>query len=605
MPNLNIKKLNSQKLERNFSFLREEINEETRTVPLAFSSEAPVERWFGVEILDHSPESVELGRMQDGAAVLVGHNPNDHVGVVESVSVDGDRRCRAVVRFGRSARATEIFNDVIDGIRKHISVGYSILDARAEREGEKGELEVVRVTKWEPFEVSIVSIPADPSVGVGRSKNLNEDKTMPNPTEQNKQEEQEKNKETQQEQRKMPDVKVIENEAAKRERERVNAILETGKRHGQEELATQYIANGKSKGDFNQAILDQFAARSGDAQSVADLDLSNKDKKEYSLLRAVRAAASKDWKGAEFELECSLEIQDRVGKEARGFYVPFEVMSRTMNTGTAAQGGAVVATNLQSGSFIDLLRAQTLLGQLGATYMTGLVGNVDIPKQTGAAGFQWLAEDGNVTDSDLALASVPMSPKTVAGSVAMTRRSLLQSTPDMEMLVQNDLVAGAALAIDTAAFAGTGAANQPRGILNQTGIATVTLADATNKIPTWAETIGFETALANANTLKGSLSYVTNPTILGTLKTAKKDAGSGEFAVSDGSLNGYSIYQSTIIPAQTTLFGNFNDVIVGMWGVLDINPDTAAKAASGGLVLRVFQDVDIAVRHPQSFCKNA
>ncbi|MCP4828685.1 MAG: phage major capsid protein, partial [Proteobacteria bacterium] len=142
-----------QKIERRaFTIERDSaIDEAERTVELAFSSEEPYERHFGTEILDHSPESIQLGRMTDGAPVLVDHDPTDHVGVVESVSVDGDRRGRAIVRFGRGARATEIFNDVVDGIRRSISVGYKVLDMIMEREATDGKPPVYRVNKWEPL----------------------------------------------------------------------------------------------------------------------------------------------------------------------------------------------------------------------------------------------------------------------------------------------------------------------------------------------------------------------------------------------------------------------------------------------------------------------
>jgi Caudovirus prohead protease. len=115
-----------QKLFRESRFERDSIDEESRTVELAFSSEAPVERAFGLEILDHSESSIRFGRIADGGAVLVGHNPDDHVGVVESVAVGDDKVARATVRFGRSGRASEVFQDVVDGIRSKVSVGYVV-----------------------------------------------------------------------------------------------------------------------------------------------------------------------------------------------------------------------------------------------------------------------------------------------------------------------------------------------------------------------------------------------------------------------------------------------------------------------------------------------
>lgn len=574
----------------------------------------PVERWFGNEILDHSAQSVRLGRMQQGAAVLVGHDQDDHVGVVERVSIDDDRKGRVLVRFGRGERANEIFNDVLDGIRRHVSVGYQIFNAVVEQRGKDGELDTVRVTDWEPYEVSIVSVPADPSVGIGRSAD--------SPPEQNTQNDdpqeagffmsKEKVRTMTEEiktQESAPaaakvDVQAIESEATKNERARIDKIASAGERFGKQELARKFINEGQSVDAFRAKLLEEVQPAAA-TESVAELDMTEKEVREYSIMRAVQAAVTGDWSKAGLERECSIAIADKTGREARGFYVPFNVQNRANNVGTDTAGGHLVATDHLAGSFIDNLRAQSIIGQLGATFLPGLVGNVDIPRKDGSASFYWLAEDADVTDSDLVLGNVTLSPKTVAGSTPMTRRLMKQSSPAIESLIMSDLVRGAALAIDAAAFAGSGTANQPRGIINQTGVNTQTIADVTNNYPTFAELVGFETKLAEDNALEGALSYVTTPSICGSMKTTKKDAGSGIFLMENGQANGYAVNNTTNVPAGTTIFGNFNDVLIGMWGVLDVMPDEAAKAASGGLVLRVFQDVDVAIRHPESFCINA
>jgi HK97 family phage prohead protease len=147
---------------------RSAINDKDRTVEIAFSSEAPVERYFGTEVLGHEATNVRLGRLNNGGAVLVEHDRRDQVGVVVKASIDKDRKGRATIRFGKSARAEEIFQDVKDGIRRLVSVGYRI--HKQETKNEAGGVESVRVTDWEPFELSLVSIPADDSVGVGRGE---------------------------------------------------------------------------------------------------------------------------------------------------------------------------------------------------------------------------------------------------------------------------------------------------------------------------------------------------------------------------------------------------------------------------------------------------
>lgn len=145
-----------------------DVDVETRTVDIAFSSDAPIERFFGNEILSHDRKAVRLDRINNGGALLMDHNPRDQVGVVEDARVDQDGKGRALVRFSKSARGEEIFQDVIDGIRTQISVGFRIYDEDTER-GKAGGPDTVRITDWEPLELSFVSIPADVSVGVGRS----------------------------------------------------------------------------------------------------------------------------------------------------------------------------------------------------------------------------------------------------------------------------------------------------------------------------------------------------------------------------------------------------------------------------------------------------
>ncbi len=589
-----MKKINSKTLVRQMKVTRSQINEEDRTVDLAFSSEEPVERWFGKEILDHNPESVRLGRMENGAAVLVGHNPDDQVGVVTTVSIDEDRKGRVRVRFGRSERATEIFNDVLDGIRQHVSVGYQILSANVIERDEGSEADTILVNDWEPYEVSIVSIPADPTVGVGRAferETAAEETLIP----------QKVNVMDPKKEKKAPAVDTLdaENRARADERQRITLIRAGGEKFGQENLASDFIRDGKTVDQFREALLSNIEKDQGATAPPTSLDMSKDEVQNYSLMRAIQASVSGNWDKAGLEQECSIAIADKLGKDARGFYVPFNIQTRDMTTGVAADGGNLVGTDHLSGSFIESLREESIIAQLGARFLTGLVGDVDIPRMDGNGTFYWIDEDADVTDSDAQIGSVALTPKTVAGSVPMSRRLLKQSSPAVDQLIMGDLTRGAALAIDAAALAGTGASNQPRGIVNVTGVNGVAV--ASNGQPTWDELVAFETAVAAASAARGTLNYVATAGVIGNLKTTKKDAGSGLYLMEGGQANGYDVNRTNNVPDDTIIFGNFNDLVVGMWGVLDVMPDHAAKAASGGLVLRVFQDVDIAVRHPESF----
>ena len=599
-------------LTRSMPLERATVDQESRTVELAFSSEAPVERWFGVEILDHGPGSVRLDRLQGGGPLLVGHDDREHVGVVEQVRIDADRVARARVRFGNSQRAQEIFQDVVDGIRRHVSVGYRI--HRMVLEGADDGVETYRAVDWEPYEISLVAVPADPSVGVGRHlkptfRTIVEDKTMSSEPENTPIDTQEPNV-----QETPPvDVRVLEDQVRQKELQRIRDLKNIGERYarwGGQDLAEQAIVEGWDVARLREAILERLPsleqAGTGGEPPASRIGLSDQEARRYSLLNAIRAAATGDWKGAEYELECSRRIAEQLDREPHGFFVPWEVQSRMLEQRvmTATTGADLIATEHLADSFIENLRPNSVVLRLGATVLDGLRGNIDIPKQLGSAAFYWLADDQDVTDSDLTLGTVSLTPKTVAGSVPMSRRLLKQSSPAIEDLVRRDLARGAALAIDIAALEGDGTANRPVGVVNQVGVNTQTIADV-GGIPTWDELVGFETALASDDALTGRLAYVTTAAIYGALKTKPKDAGSGLFLLENDQANGYPVVVSNQLSAGRIIFGNWEDVLVGMWGVLDVMPDTAAKAASGGLVLRVFQDVDVAVRHPESFCINA
>lgn len=597
------------------------VNEETRTVELAFSSETPVERYWGNEILDHGPSAIRLDRLRDGGALLREHDPDRHIGVVETVQIQ-DRRGHASVRLGRSPLAEQALQDVQDGILRHVSVGYRI--HQMVLEASDGHEETYRVTEWEPYEISLVAMPADPSVGVGRGHRPApsstetysihfEDRSMPKDPSAASDPSGEVTPPAMPPvapsatQRSGADVETITLQVRADELTRVRTLQAMGQRYarfGGDALAQAAIAAGHGADQLRQAILeklpDQAQAGSGDGPA-SQLGLSTQETHRYSLMRAIRAAVIGNWKGAEFELRCSQQISEQLGRDARGFFVPFEVQQRVMS----ASGSALVGTDHLAGSFIDLLRPNSVVLGLGATVLAGLQGNVDIPKQTAGASFSWVAEDGSADLSDAALTSVTMSPKTISGGVAMSRRLLKQSSPDVEAMIQRDLALGCGLAIDLAAMAGSGASNQPLGVKNQVGVSTQTVADATNGIPTWAELVSFETKVAAANALGGRLAYITTPSVRGGMKTTPKVSGAPVFLLDGDQANGYKVETSSQLAAKTILFGDWSSVLIGLWGVLDIVPDNATKAASGGLVLRVFQDLDVSIRHAQSFCVNA
>jgi len=162
-----MKRVNINNQYRNLDIKTGNIDEENRTVELSFSSEEPVERYFGTEILDHNPSSVDLSRLNNKAAVLEDHS-GSQIGVVEGAKIEGGRGI-AKLRFSKVGRGAEVWQDIVDGIRSNISFGYQLLDLTLEKES-KDENPIYRSFKWLPFEISVVGVPADATIGIGRSK---------------------------------------------------------------------------------------------------------------------------------------------------------------------------------------------------------------------------------------------------------------------------------------------------------------------------------------------------------------------------------------------------------------------------------------------------
>ncbi len=597
-----------QKLTRTFALDRRELSEEDRTVEVAFSSEEPVERNFGFEILDHSPSSVRLSRLNNGAAVLVDHDSRDHVGVVEKSRIDADKRGRAVLRFGRSQRAQEVFQDVVDGIRKQISVGYVVHKFDRSKRNDSDEY---RATDWEPFEVSIVAIPADASVGVGRSL-PSSDEEIPMSKETPAQERQDKPTAP------AIDVKAEREKSIKAERERISTIQRLGDEHGFSELAREFIDNGKSDADFRSAVLTEIGKRNNEIRAngteTDEVGLSERDKGRYSLTRAMAAVAAetlnpqqaqKYREAAGFEIEVGEAAAQKLGIEARGIFIPSEVVfaQRDLSVGTNTAGGHLVATNLLAGSFIDVLRNQSALGSAGATILDGLIGDVAIPRKTSASTATWIsAEDGDATESEPAFDQVTLTPKDLAVYTEVTRRLLQQSTPSIDAIVRDDIVRSVRLAADLAGLYGSGVAGQPTGVAGTSGINSVTFAGTQ---PTWAELVQMITEVKIDNADMGSTRFITDANGWDAGMTTEKATNTGLFVINENSqtIAGRGLTVSNQVDVGDWFFGVWSDLLIGLWGGMELNVDPYTHSLKGKLRYVVFNTLDLAVRHAESFVR--
>lgn len=625
------------------------IDKEARTVELSFSSEVEYRRWYGIEILSHAEGAVDLSRLQNKAPVLWMHDWDDQRGVVESVRIDGDRVGRAVVRFSQSEKGQELFQDIVDGIITKVSVGYMVNAMKLVEE--RDDEDVYLVTGWQPYELSMVSVPADDTVGVGRSAKTPKEEQPSNgannpdiinntaPTDQ-------RTSKTMNEkilrdsagnlvrakvdaqgailevlevlERAGAEAQAAQTRGQDAERQRVRTITELGKQYGQQEKALEFIAEGKSPEDFQRELLHAFAVQRGarplaEQEADAAIGMSQREVRQYSILRAVRAclpdATKADREAGAFELECSAAAAQRYGKTPKGIIIPGDVlMDRAFGTGSGASatgGGGAVATNLLAGSFIDILRKRAWIMKRART-LAGLVGNVDIPKQTSTTQAYWVGEGGAPNAGQPGLDQITFTPKTVGAYTDITRRLMLQATPDAEAIVRDDILKVMALEIDRVAIYGTGTEYQPKGLKNYSGINAVSFGTAGK--PAYAELVQMETEIALDNADVDNMSYAFNAAIRGHAKTTLKFPGvngSSPIWEPGNTVNGYETNVSNQIASGEVFFGNWADLVVAMWGGLELRVDPYALSTSGGLRLIALQDIDINLRRVESFAYGA
>jgi len=568
------------------------IDEEKRLVRIGVSSEEPVERSFGMEVLSHAEDDVDMEFVSSGRApFLLDHDMSKQIGVIEEFKLDeAAKRTIAVVRFGRSALAQEVFQDVVDGIRMNISVGYKVNKLARVKDND----EMLYKASWTPLEVSSVSVPADQSrlVGVGRSAKINKDIIM---TEEKKE-------------INLDEVRTKTLEEAKAEYKRNSKeIIDLAVKHNKRDLADSAIKDGLTVEEFRGALLNEIC--NDKPLETAEIGMTQNEVREFSLVKAINALANptdrRAQEAAAFEFECSNQAAREQGKTAQGIMIPADVLGnwskRDINS---SDDSSLIPQDYRAGDFIDVLRNSSSVMQAGATMLRGLSGSVVIPKKTAASSAAWIATEGNAaSESEFTSGSVTMSPKVIGAFTDATRLLLQQSSLDVENLIRDDLTQSIATAIDLGALAGSGSSGQPTGIASTSGINTTTFAAAS---PTYAEIIAMESAVAADNALVGNLAYICKPSDYGTLKTTSKDSGSGQFVVEpDGNMNGYNVIRSNQVTAGDFYFGNFSDLLIGMYGGLDITVDPYALSTSGGVRIIALQTLDVAVRHAVSFCKSS
>lgn len=626
---------------------------EDLVVELSFASEDPYERWWGIEVLDCSPESVRLDRINNSGALLFNHDWDELRGhhVPNTVAcVDG--KVRGQVAIAWAADDGKTIKLVQGGHLTHTSTGYEIhqiIEQTTAKSGEKiertldgklfdrvltrchrdapgdvaafrraldaaagaferaaNEPTTYRVTDWEILENSLVTVPADTTVGLGRS--LASD---PVPVEEPENTDSQKEISMTQAVENPVDVAAIERAATDKAMARIREIGAMGDQfkdfEGVKAMADAAIASGQPVAEFTKSLMDHISQKSKKWDN--SIGMTDKEAKRFSVVKAIKAMLDNDWSDAGLEREASKAIADKIrsmGVErsgtGRGFFIPLEVQQRDMLVATAANGGNMVATTLRPQDFISLLRNRTLSNELGVRRLSGLVGNADITKHTAGATGYWLASESSaITESQQTVGLLQLRPKNLGAYTEVTRQLMLQSTPDADQFVMEDLAAQLGVSIDAAVFNGSGASGQPTGIIGTSGVGSVT-----GTTLGLAGLVEFQTDVAAANALNANCRYVTTPSVAGLLTQRARIASTDSVTlwqgnINDGRIEGYQAHTSNNIPAATMVFGDFSQVILAEWGVLEIDVNPYANFAAGITGIRAFYTCDVGVRVPGAF----
>jgi len=596
---------NFERLFRSAFLNKRKIDDEKRTAEFSFMSDEPVERDFGIESIDVT--KTDMSFVSSGRApLLLDHDTKAQIGVIEKAEIV-DGKGRAIARFGKSQLANEVFEDVKSGIRQNISVGYLIkeMDKVEDEDEERSPGRDFFRVGIKPLEISMVSVPADTTVGIGRSLNQQSTITI-------KGDAMEKAKTD-----KVTEPVVNNDQIQKAEITRIREISAIGKKHNLQDMADASVRDGHSVAEFKGLVLDKIGNSKPLDTDPNEVGLNSKEQKRYSIANAIRSSLTNDWSKAGFEREVSQEIEKRTGRTARGFFVPGDVFKRDLSTLTAGAGGNVTPDTHRGDLFIDALRGDSVVQQAGATVFRGLKGDIKIPRLTTKGTVGFVAENSAVSETNQAFDQVTMTERTLGGFVDLSRVLINNSDPSIEQIVRNDMTRQTALKIDSVALNG-GGSNEPSGIIQDSDAGVVAIG-TNGGAPTYDTTIDMIKEVAQNDGLRGSLNYVITPEVIYQLRKTSKVASTDSVMVMDNAdmLNGYKVFQSGQLPKNLTkgtlsatahamVFGNFQDLLIGYYSGLDVLVDPYTGSSAGTVRLNFFTGMDIAVRHGASFsvCKD-
>ncbi len=629
---------------------------------IAFSSEQPYQRQFWDEqnqemvvldeILVHTPEAVDLSRLNNNAPLLFNHNFDNHIGVVCNARIDADNVGRALVKFSKHGTlANDIRNKVIEGTMEKISVGYDIKEYHIDYA--KGQL---IVTKWIPHEISWVSVPADDTVGLNRSLNtitvnleakrdmtkeqieeIKEEQEAAQveetPVEENKEPEVEETQERQVEENEEnenledgkdaehpesvdDDSSTVREEEIKEEREAApveEEKIEVAERSEEDELEIREIARELNIDDEELkralAVKDMTpeAFRTKALNNITNAQRNNeqikdsKMEKTFDLNSAIRSlvdGAALGANEAEFSAAAAgAAMQRGRAQRSNSVFVPAAALRAASAGNTKADLTAITDEKLMTESYIEMLMPQSVLGRLGVTVLSGLNSPIAIPKMTASSveSFGFVDENGVAPEGKSEFANVKMAPKTFTGGNPISRQSMM-TVPGIATLITDHINKAVRIKLEQLILSDKANDRGPDGLVKQ-------LVDggrvAQKAAFTYKDFLKEIAALTDAGVAAESIKFVMSGATAAELESTLKDEGVSGYIIENGKLAGYPVVTSGIIPAGHIVLGDFSAITIGEWSGLELDVDSTTYRSAGAIVPRIWVDLDYIVAQPE------
>ncbi|EET9596127.1 major capsid protein [Escherichia coli] len=633
---------------------------------IAFSSTQPYQRRFWDEqnqemvvldeILVHTPEAVDLSRLNNNAPLLFNHIFDNHIGVVCNARIDADNVGRALVKFSKHGTlANDIRNKVIEGTMEKISVGYDIKEYRIDYA--KGQL---IVTKWAPFEISFVTVPADDTVGLNRSLNTitvnleaKRDMTKEQieeikeeqepaqveetPVEENKEPEVEKTQERQVEENKEDenledgkdakhpesvddDSSTVREEEVKEEREAApveeEKTEEVAERSEEDELEIREIARelniNEDDEEFKRALANKEitpeAFRTKALNKIATAQRNNeqikdsKMEKTFDLNNVIRSlvdGAALGANEAEYSAMAAGAAMQR-GRAARGgsVFVPAAALRAASEGNTKATLTAITDEKLLTESYVEMLLPQSVLGRLGVTVLSGLNSPIAVPKMTASSvdAFGFVDENGSAPESKAEFANVKMAPKTFAGGNPISRQSL-KTVPNIATLITDHINKAVRIKLEQLILSDKDNTRGPAGLVKQLVDGGRVAKKAAFSYKDFLKEIA---ALTDAGVPAQAIKFAMSGATAAELESTLKDNGVSGYIIENGKLAGYDVVTSGVIPADHIVLGDFSGIMIGEWGGLELDMDDTTYRAQSAIVPRIWVDLDFTVVQPEA-----